>query len=372
MPTLPVYVRGAFFLLFVLLLVAVLYLGQGLWITLITALVLSFLMLPFVRGLENLTRLPRWLSSVLGVLLVLAVVGSLLWFLSRQTLALMDDLPKLRESIDQKSGAFYKYVEEHWHISQKDQSNWVEEKKKEMLGSGANSVMSVFRATGAALASLILIPIIMFFMLLYRDKFNVFLRALCPVQYEEVRAVAVKISKVSQHYLRGIVTDIGILTILNFIGFTIFGLQYALLFAVMAAVLNIIPYIGVLVGSLLPVAMSLLTHDSPANAIGVFAVCVVVQFLDNNFIMPKVVGSSVNINPLASIIALLVGGMIWGLAGMVLSIPLAGMFKVVCDHVDSMRPYGYLLGEEKVYTNRTLYQRLVLPDFVKRALHTRS
>jgi predicted PurR-regulated permease PerM len=123
-------------------------------------------------------------------------------------------------------------------------------------------------------------------------------------------------------------------------------LKYAILLGFVLAVLNVIPYIGALVGALLPVFVALVTRDSYVYAVVVLGICVTVQFLDNNFITPKVVGSSVSINPLASLVALIGFGSLWGLAGMLLAIPLTGMLKVVCDSVPSLHPYGYLLGED--------------------------
>jgi predicted PurR-regulated permease PerM len=154
-----------------------------------------------------------------------------------------------------------------------------------------------------------------------------------------------KISKITQHYLSGLLIDIAILSVLNSTGFLLLGLDYAILLGVLAAVLNIIPYIGVMVGSLFPVAIALLTKDSVMVAAGALAVCVVVQFVDNNFITPKVVGSSVNLNPLATLLILIAGGLVWGVAGMMLFIPLLGMLKVVFDNVEKLKPYGYLIGE---------------------------
>ena len=186
-------------------------------------------------------------------------------------------------------------------------------------------------------------------MLQYRDKFKKFVELVNPGQHAHSMEVARKISQVSQMYIRGIFIDILILTALNSLGFMLLGLKYAILLGLIAAVLNIIPYVGVLIGSLIPILIALVTKDSFMYAVGAFAVCAAVQFLDNNFITPKVVGSSVNLNPLTSILALLSGALIWGLVGMVLSIPLAGMFKVVCDNVQSLRPLGFLMGEEREY-----------------------
>jgi len=140
-----------------------------------------------------------------------------------------------------------------------------------------------------------------------------------------------------------------ILSILNSTGFLLLGIEHAVLFGVLASVLNIIPYIGVLIGSVLPVLMALLTKDEIGYAIGAAGVCVTVQFIDNNFITPYVVGSSVSINPLTATIALIISASVWGLAGMVLCLPLTGMLKVVCDHVEGLKPIGFLIGEEVDY-----------------------
>jgi predicted PurR-regulated permease PerM len=156
--------------------------------------------------------------------------------------------------------------------------------------------------------------------------------------------------------------DVVILSVLNSAGFLILGLKHAILFGVLASVLNIIPYIGVLIGSTLPILMAFLTKDSMSYALGVAGICFFVQFLDNNFITPYVVGSSVSINPLTAIIVLVASALIWGIPGMVLCMPLTGMAKVLCDNIDSLKPYGFLLGEEVNYRE----QEHIQDKFVKR------
>jgi predicted PurR-regulated permease PerM len=135
---------------------------------------------------------------------------------------------------------------------------------------------------------------------------------------------------------------------LNSIGFLALGINHAIFLGITAALLNVIPYVGVLIGSIIPVALALITKDSIWIAVGALAVCVVVQFLDNNFITPLVIGAAVSVNPLATTIALILGGMMWGLAGMMLFIPLLGMLKVVFDRVDGLKPLGYLIGEQDI------------------------
>lgn len=181
----------------------------------------------------------------------------------------------------------------------------------------------------------------------YRDKFRHFVFLVSKEEKaEHALDVAKKISTVSQKYIKGLFIDIVILSILNSVGFLIFGLEHAILFGVLAAFLNVIPYIGVTIGSILPITMALITHDGFSTAIGVAAVCFGVQFLDNNFITPNVIGGSVSINPFTAILALTTSAMIWGVVGMVIALPFMGMLKVAFDNIDSMKPIGYLIGEE--------------------------
>ena len=339
-------VRATVVLLFLALVLLGLSYAKPVLVPLLGATLLAFLVLPVVRKL-NECCLPNWLSCLLGVLTVVLsglVLFSFLWW---QVISFIDDLPAMKTAVEVKKKEAFKYVEKEYHISRRQQNNWLQQKTDELWNSGSGSTMRFFSATGAAVATFLLIPIFMFFILLYRDKFRQFLQLLDPTNHDQIVEIFHRISLVAQHYVRGIAIVIMILTVLNTLGFLLLDLKYALLLGFLAAVLNVIPYVGVLIGSLLPVGIALVTKDSLMVAPGAFGVCVFVQFLENNFITPKIVGSSVNLNPFASMVAILTASVIWGLPGMILAIPMAGIFKVVCDYVVPLKPYGFLLGEEK-------------------------
>lgn len=164
--------------------------------------------------------------------------------------------------------------------------------------------------------------------------------------HEIANSITEQISKVTQQYLIGVLLVIIILAVLNTTGLLIIGIKHAVFFGVLAAILNIVPYIGVLVGSLFPIIMALLTKDSIWSAVAVAGVFAFNQFLENNFLTPNITGSQVKINPLAAIMALIVGGMIWGVAGMILFIPFIGIAKILFDNIQSLKPLGYLIGED--------------------------
>ena len=212
-------------------------------------------------------------------------------------------------------------------------------------------------STGSFIASLALIPFYIFFLTYFREKYKRFIILVAEENNKKAIEIIKKISLVSRRYLKGIFLDVLILSVLGSIGYLILGIEHAILFAVLAAMLNIIPYIGVLIGSLLPVLMALITKDDIGYAFGAIGVAVFVQMIDNNFISPYVVGSSVSINPLTAIIALIIGALVWGTAGMILSIPLTGMLKVVFDNIDSLKPYGYLIGEEVNYLQKGFFHK---------------
>jgi predicted PurR-regulated permease PerM len=143
-----------------------------------------------------------------------------------------------------------------------------------------------------------------------------------------------------------------IIAVLNTVGLLLLGIEYAFFFGALAAFLNIIPYLGIIIGSILPIMMALLTKDSIWYAVGVAGAFTAVQFLEGNFITPNIVGSKVSVNPLAAIVALIFGGMLWGPSGMILSIPFTAIVKVILDNIESLEPFGFLLGEPPLAPER--------------------
>jgi predicted PurR-regulated permease PerM len=155
-----------------------------------------------------------------------------------------------------------------------------------------------------------------------------------------------KVQKLSQNYFLGLMSVIGLIGIMNTIGLWAVGLDHAVFFGFFAAMLTVIPYIGIFLGALLPVTFALLTQDSIWITGGVVLVFSVVQILESNFITPKIIGSKVSINPFVAIVALLLGSEIWGAAGMILSIPSTAILKVIFDSMESTKAIGYFLGNE--------------------------
>ena len=153
------------------------------------------------------------------------------------------------------------------------------------------------------------------------------------------------IKRIIKNYLVGLMIETGIITLLYFVSLLLLGIDYAILLAVISALVNIIPYIGGLIGVIFPVVIALSTK-SPYYALLVIITYAVVQEVDNHYIRPKIVGSKVKINALISVIAVIAGEDLWGMSGMILSIPMVAIAKVIFDHVKPLKPLGNLLGDK--------------------------
>lgn len=351
-------------LILVGLIIALMIVGRPILLPLSFALLFSFLLLPISSKLEQ-WKVPRGLAIVISLIIAIAVVAGLLYFFYSQILMFVNDWPELSNEMTHKIETVNKWIHEKFNFTEYEQKTWLNERLKTAGESAGQVALGVFTATGTFVATVALLPIFIFFLTYYRDKFSHFIKLVFKNGKDEhVLSIVQKVATISQKYIKGVIFVILILSILNSTGFLILGLRHAILFGVLLAFLNIIPYVGVMLGSILPITMALITEDQIGIAIGVAAVCIVVQFLENNFITPNVVGSSVSINPFTAIIALTTSALIWGVLGMVLVLPFVGMMKVAFDNIESLKPYGYLIGDESNYS----------PDnkFAKRIFSLRS
>lgn len=364
----PFYVQATVKLLLLALVIAFLILAENILIPFTIAVFFTFLLMPVSQKLES-WHFPKALAIVVSIILALSIFMAMIYFLYAQVISFVNEWPVLEKTLLVKWENFQQFISETFHISRIEQKAWITTKIKENASTGGVLVLGLFSATTSFLASFALIPIYIFFLTFYKDKLKKFVILIAKEDNNDQAIVVVKkVSLVSQRYIMGISLDILILSVINCTGFLVMGLPHAILFGVLASMLNIIPYIGVLIGSILPITMAFLTYDSFSYTLGIAAVCVVTQFIDGNFITPNVVGGSVSINPLAATLALIASSLIWGIPGMILCLPLTGMVKVVCDHVDSLKPYGYLLGEEVNYNEQGLIQDKVVRKFWKKKL----
>jgi predicted PurR-regulated permease PerM len=261
----------------------------------------------------------------------------------------MGDIPALREQALANMEAMERNIEESFGINTKPNSSWMRDGVKNLFQSGGLFFQSFFAATTGTIFTIGILPVYIFLLLFYRDKFNVFLlKMFSKEKHQKVEIIVTKISSVIKKYMSGIFIVVFILCFLNTIGLMIVGIKYALLLGVISALFNLIPYFGTLIGGAIPLLVALLTESSPKYALGVVILFIIIQFIENNILTPNITGGKVNINPFITILSIIIGGMVWGLPGMFIAVPLIGVIKIICDNVASLEPYAYLLGVQGV------------------------
>ncbi|EMR01592.1 hypothetical protein ADICEAN_03270 [Cesiribacter andamanensis AMV16] len=285
------------------------------------------------------------MAAVLCIILLLTSIFVIGYMLALQLNSIRQELPEISARVDEKLGHIQDYLERTFGIDERDQSTYLRTTVANFFQDSDTLFRTTFNFTAGLLNYLIIVPIGLFFMLYYRSFFKEFLYKLTPrQQHDRMLRVLEQIQRVMQEYILGLFTVILIVAVLNTIGLYLVGIRYAVFFGLLGALLTIIPYIGIFIGSLLPILYALFTTDSLVYPAGVAFVFWLVQFLEGNFITPNVVGNRVQLNPFAAILGLLVGGIVWGPAGMILFIPFMAMLKVLFDAGEALQPWGFLLG----------------------------
>jgi predicted PurR-regulated permease PerM len=342
---LPFVITLASTLLGTILVVLILYVGREILAPLALSAFLALLVQPIVRFLIK-HRVPHALAVTIALTALILVIAGIVAFCSVQVSQFTEEWPKLEGKIDKYAAQLQAYVEDRLHIGQGQQKQMLKEGAGSLAKSWAAGVGAALLAVSSVTIQLFLVPIYIFLFLYYHDLWvEFFFRLASRKEHGKVGEILDKAGGTVQQYLVGRVIETVIVTILNTAALLLLGIDYAVLFGLLAGLLNLIPFIGVIIGSVLPILMALITKDSAWYAVGVLGSFTAIQFIDNHVIMPFIVGGKVNVNSLAALVALLVGAAIWGVIGMILSLPIVAILKVIFDHVDGLKPWGLVLGD---------------------------
>ncbi|WP_460470982.1 AI-2E family transporter [Emticicia fontis] len=323
----------------------------------IISIILSILLFPLCDWFEK-RKVGRVLAITITLVLFTVLIGVIIYLASTQIAGFSEMIPQLLDKLEKAYNNLLKWTSEKFDLSIETQTNQLNTYANQLLARGGTVVGSALTTTSNMLGNLSIMPVYMFFLLLYRDFFREFFyKVFKSVDKEQVDLVLGKIYDVIHSYLSGVIIVTIIVGTLNTISLLLLGIDYAIFFGFLASVLLIIPYIGILIGSLLPIVIALVTKDSPMYAVGVAASFFAIQMLEGNFITPNIVGSKISINPLAAILGLLMGAILWGLAGMALCLPCIAIIKVIFDSVPTLQPYGFLMGEPAISRDNTEEKR---------------
>ncbi len=312
---------------------------------------LAMLLLPVNKRLEKKTN--RVMAIMISLSLAIVCIVIVVYFFSTQIAGFVDDLPTLKRQLNKHLATLQRYIYREFHLTRREQTEYLEQATSEIKDNKGGYIGKTFIAVTQSFFTLILLPIYTFLILYYRDMIKKFMIDIFSDKHKpKVQEVITESRLIVQSYMTGLLIEMGVITAINTAGFLLFGIQYAFFLGFLAAVLNLIPYIGMLIASVFCMLVTATTSNDLSKIIWVAVVLTVVQFFDNNIIMPKIVSSRVKINALITIFGVLVGGAIAGVSGMFLSIPVIAIFKVICDRIEDLQPYGELMGDEITYARR--------------------
>jgi predicted PurR-regulated permease PerM len=346
MQSFPITVRRSIELLGLVLLGAVVVVGQQIIMPLLMAFFTSVVLLPIYRFLVR-KKFPSTLAIFLALLLMLIVTGGIMYFIMMQIKPVIEDFATIQQNILNHIGDFSKWFSEKTHISTEQQSKFVSEQSVKMLNSTGQFLGGAAGSVGSVLIFFALLPIYTFLMLFYKDILVQFIYLWFPAeQHIKVKGALRETETIIKSYIVGLLIQITYITILLGGGLLLLGIPHALLIGVIFAILNLIPYIGALFGNIIGVLLTLSASPEIGDVVTVLVTIGIVQFLDNNILMPRIVGGKVRINALASLAGVFVGGALAGIPGMFLSLPLLAVAKVIFDRTQAFKQWGVLFGDK--------------------------
>lgn len=339
---LPFYAKLALILISVFAIISGAIVAQGILIPIIYSIIFAILLNPIVNLFVRL-KINKMVAigvTVTFAFIVIILVGYLIF---SQISFFSKSLPKMQENFVAGKKDLIVWFSRQTSVDIATINQYLSKEKNDQISSFA--VGDNFIKFGHIAVTLVILPVYTTLILFYKPLLLDFIRSLFKNnQNLAVGDVLIKTKKIIQTYVVGIFIETIIVAILNSIGLTIIGLESAILLGCIGALLNIVPYVGAIIAASIYMAIALLTL-SPIYMLYVLIMYLLIQFIDNNFLLPKIVAARVRINALASILVVIIGGTIWGIPGMFLAIPLTAIIKVICDHIDGLKPWGFLLGD---------------------------
>jgi predicted PurR-regulated permease PerM len=309
------------------------------------ALFMSFILFPLAKRFES-WGMKKVLAAFLSIFTVVLIIGGGIFLFSTQIIELSKELSDFKDKIIRVFADITLYINKNVNIISNLEQNEIAGKIKVWFNESAGSMASkTFTTSTTFLAGLFGTMIFTFLILIYRDGLIQALLGYSPEdKRERVYKMFKSVQQVGQKYLSGMALLIIIIGLANSIGLWIIGIDNPFLFGFLGAFLSIVPYVGTTMGAIIPILYAFMSYDTMWQAMAVAILFWVVQVVTDNFLSPKIVGGSLSINALAAILSLIIGALVWGVAGMILFLPFTAMLKVICAEYEELKPIALLIG----------------------------
>ena len=332
---------------------AIFVVARSILIPISFALLISFILLPFANRFEK-WGVSRMFAALFAILTTVLLLGGSIYLLSTQIVSIASEFSNFQEKIITVFAETTAWLNSNMNIVPNLEKDELMDQLKNRLNQSSGSlVQQTFSGSAGFLAGLIATIIFTFLFLIYREGFKQTIILYFPEEKRERAFRMLKsIQMVGQKYLIGVILIVVIIGLINSFALLIIGIDYPFFFGFLAAILAIIPYVGTTLGSTIVVLYAFMTYDSLWIPIAVTITFWFIQVVESNFLSPKIVGGTLKVNALAAIISIIVGATIWGVAGMILFLPITAMLKVICQEYEELKPIALFLGEQNIKDKR--------------------
>ena len=342
----PFYAKASLFLVGLYVLVSMLYFTQSIVVPLLFAIIISIVLHPVVNFFTLRLKVNRIIAIVITILLTFIAIAALGAFFISQASMFSDSWPKLVERFTAVLNDATTWASGYLDIRPRIIHQWITKTKGELLTFSNDAIGQTIMTVGNAIMVLLLVPVYVFIILYYHRLLIEFIhRVFGKSDQSQISEIITQTKTVIQRYLVGLVIEAVMVGVMNSVALLALGIDYAIMLGIIGALVNVIPYLGGIVAVALPMMVALATKDSGWYALYVLVAYYIIQLIDNNYIVPIIVSSKVKINALFSIIVVFAGNELWGISGMFLSLPLLAIVKLVFDHIEPLKPWGFLLGD---------------------------
>jgi len=342
---LPFYAKIACILISLISFAYIFCIAKDIITPVLMAFLFAVLLLPVFTFLKTKFKFPRHLAAISCVLIFAAFIVGILVFISYEVTDMANDFDTIKKNANTFITDIHKFIKNNFHVSIGEQKKYLDNVAKDSVQNGKATIGSAIVSITDLLLDCTIIPIYTFLFLLYKDHFILFLAKLIDKENHGVLQGILSQIKVSiNNYIVSLIIEMIVVSALTSLGLWIIGIKYFILLGLITGILNVIPYIGILIAGIITVLASLTGSAETSIILGILIVNIIVQLIDNNLIVPLIINSKVEINAFVSIIGIIIGGASAGISGMFLAIPLLAILKIIFDRIESLEPWGYVMG----------------------------
>ena len=342
---LPFYAKIAFILVTFLAIGFIFCIGKDVITPVLMAFLFAVLLMPVFTFLNLKLKFPRHLAAIISVLIFALFIIGILVFISYQVTDIANDFPTIKKNANAFILDIQKFIRKNFHISIGEQKKYIDNVAKDSVKNGNANIGSALISVTDLLLDCTIIPIYTFLFLLYKNHFILFFAKLINKENHAVLKDILSQIKVSiNNYIVSLIFEMIVVSVLTSLGLWIVGVKYFILLGLITGILNLIPYIGILIAGIITIFASLTGTPETSVILSILIVNLIVQLIDNNILVPLIINSKVEINAMVSIIGIIIGGAVAGISGMFLAIPLLAILKIIFDRIESLEPWGYFMG----------------------------